>query len=102
MHAPKPSAEQLVDVGAALADDVEAGDAAVDDAVLHVLGDVVRAHEQPFDRRVAARERERTVAGRLRPEPRVLEQRDRRLAQPALGGDRDPQDRAARRSSASR
>ncbi len=87
---------------AALADDVEAGDAAVDDTVLDVLGDVVRAHEQSFDRRVPARERERAVAGRLRPEPRVLEQRHRRLAEPALRWDRDPQDRRLRLCSASR
>ena len=63
---------ELGDVGAALAHDVEAGDAAVDDAVLHVLGDVVGAHEQRLDRRVAAREGERAVARRLGAEPGVV------------------------------
>ena len=76
------------------------GDAAVDDAVLDVLGHVGRADEQHLDRRVAARERERPVAGLLRAEPGVLEQVDGRLAQPALGRDGDPQE--AERSSASR
>ena len=72
-------------------DEVGAGDAAVDDAVLHVLGDVGGAHEQHVDRRVPARERERALAGLLGAEARVLEQRDRRLAQPALRRDGDRQ-----------
>ena len=53
-------------VRAALAHEVGAGDPAVDDAVLHVLGDVRGAHEQHVDRRVAARERERALARLLR------------------------------------
>ena len=92
--------QELADDGAALAHEVEAGDAAVDDAVLDVLGDVGRAHEQHLDRRVPARERQRAVAGLLRPEPGVLEEPVRRLPEAALGRKRDPQDAA--RSSASR
>ena len=88
---------ELADVGAALPHDVEAGDAAVDDAVLHVLGDVVGAHEQRLDRRVAAREGERAVARRLGPEPGVVEELDRRLAEPALRRDRDSQELVRRR-----
>ena len=88
---PEPEPQQLDHVSAALAHDVEPGDAAVDDAVLNVLRHVVRTHEQGLDRRVAARERKRTVAGRLRAEPCVVQQLNRRLAQPALGGDRDSQ-----------
>ena len=84
-------AKQLDDVRAALLDDVEPGDAAIDDAVLHVLGHVVGAHEQRLHGRVAAGERERAVARRLRAEPRVVQELDRRLAQPALRRDRDPQ-----------
>ena len=76
--------QHLADPGAALADEVDAGDAAVDDAVLHVLGDVGGADEQHLDRRVAARERERALARLLGAEPGVLEQLERRLAQPAL------------------
>jgi len=94
--------QQFDDVGAALAHDVEAGNAAVDNAVLHVLGDVVRAHEQCLDRRVAARERERAVARRLGAEPGVVQQLDGGLAQAALRGDCDPQARRfLRRRSAS-
>ena len=92
---------QLRDVRPALAHDVEPGDAAVDDAVLHVLGNVVRAHEQRLDGGVAARERERAVTGRLRPETCVVEERDRRIAQTALRRYGDPQD-LRRRCSASR
>ena len=47
-------------------------DAAVDDAVLDVLGDVRGAHEQHLDRRVAARERERALARLLLAEAGVL------------------------------
>ena len=83
--------EQLLDARAALAHEVLPGDAAVDDAVLHVLRHVGGAHEQHVDRRVAARERERALAGLLGPEAGVLEQGDRRLAQPPLDRDGDRQ-----------
>ena len=69
-------------------------------AVEHVLRHVRGAHEQHLDRRVAARERERAVAGLLGAEPGVLEQVERRVAQPALRRDGDPQE--AERSSAVR
>ena len=92
--------EQLVDVDAALADEVGPRDPAVDDAVLHVLGNVGRAHEQDVDRRVPAGERERALARLLGPEARVLEQMERRLAQAPLDRERDSQDAA--RSSAVR
>ena len=91
VQAPKPSRSKLLDVGAPLADEVRARDAAVDDPVLHVLGDVRGADEQHVDRRVAAGEGERALAGLLRPEPRVLEQGDGRLAQPPLDRDGDRQ-----------
>ena len=83
--------EELRHRGAALLDEVGAGDPAVDDAVLDVLGHVGRAHEQDVDRCVAAREGERPLAGLLRAEARVGEQRDGRLAEPALRGDCDRQ-----------
>ena len=84
--------QQLVDVDAALAHEVGAGDAAVDDAVADVLGHVGGADEQDVDRRVPARERERALARLLRAETRVREQLHRRLAQPPLrrDGDRQP------------
>ena len=97
--------EQLLDARAALAHEVLAGDAAVDDAVLHVLRDVGGAHEQHVDRRVPAGEGKRALAGLLGAEPGVLEQRHGRLAQAALDrdGDRQAVDVAAfSRSSASR
>ena len=98
--------EQLLDLGPALLHEVEAGDATVDDAVLHVLRDIRCAHEQNVDRRVPAREGEGAVAGSLGPEARILEEGDRRLAQSPGGRDRNPQPALAsfflRRSSASR
>ena len=92
--------QQLAHVGAALAHEVDAGDAAIDDAVLHVLRHVGRAHEQDLDGRVAAGKGERPVAGLLGPEPGILEQVERRVAQPAFRRDGDPQE--AERSSAVR
>src|SRR5205085_11638716 len=64
---------ELDDVGAAFTHDVETGDAAVDDAVLHVFGDVVGPYEQRLDRRVPARKSERAVARRLGPEAGVVQ-----------------------------
>ena len=87
-------------LGNPLTHQIEPGDPAVDDAVLNVLRHVRRAYEQHLDRGVPARERERAVAGLLRPEPRVLEQTERGLAEPAL--DRDGDSQEATRSSASR
>src|SRR5262249_11704959 len=78
----------------------EAGDPTINDAVLHVLRDVRGAHEQHLDRSVAARERKSSVARFLGAEPGVLEQVERRLAQPAL--DRDGDSQVPGRSSASR
>ena len=83
--------QQLLDLDAALLDEVEPGDAAVDGAVLDVLRDVGRADEEHVDRRVPARERERALARLLGPEAGVVEQRDGGLAQPPLDGDGDPQ-----------
>ena len=105
VQAPKPSRSSSLTRAPRSTHEVGAGDAAVDDAVLDVLGDVRGAHEQHLDRRVPARERERPLAGLLGAEAGVLEQRDGRLAQPALRRDRDPQARReglAPRSSASR
>jgi hypothetical protein len=88
-----------------LGDEIGSGNAAVDDAVLDVLRDVRRANEQDLDRRVPAGEGERPFAGLLGAESGVLQERDRRLAQAALGGNGDLQavgERAARRSSAIR
>jgi hypothetical protein len=51
----EPELGQLGDVRAGLGDEVCAGDPDVDDAVLDVLGDVVRPDEQEVDRRVPAR-----------------------------------------------
>jgi hypothetical protein len=76
---------------------VGAGDAAVDDAVLHVFGDVRGADEQDVDRRVAARERERTLARLFRAEACVAQEGDGRLTQPALRRQRNRQAVALRR-----
>jgi hypothetical protein len=89
-----------VDGGAALTNEIDAGDAAIDDAILDVLGYVGGSDEQHLDRRVATRKGERTVPRLLRTEPGVLEEPKRRFAQSTLGRDRDPQEAA--RSSASR
>jgi hypothetical protein len=89
-----------VHVGSALAHEVDARDAAVDDAVLDVLRNVGRTNEQDLDGRVAARERERAIPGLLGPEAGVLEQVERRLAQPPLRRESEPQEAA--RSSAAR
>ena len=87
-------------VGAALADEVDPRDPAVDDAVLHVLGDIGGANEQHLDRCVAAREGKGAVTRLLGPEAGVFEQVERGLAQPALDRNGDPQE--AERSSATR
>ncbi len=98
--------EQLLDVRAALADEVGTGDAAVDDAVLDVLGHIGRPDEQDVHGCVAAGERERALARLFRSESGVLEQRDSGLAEPALRRDRDRQAACAgrrfRRASISR
>ncbi|HEV8249961.1 MAG TPA: hypothetical protein VGQ15_08315, partial [Gaiellaceae bacterium] len=78
---------------------------AVDDAVVDVFGHVCGAHEENVDGRVPARERQRALARLLGTEPRVGEQLDRGLAEPALRRNRDRQavrGRCFRRSSASR
>src|SRR5262249_25028353 len=67
-------------------------DPAVDDAVLDVLRDVRRADEQHLDRRVAARECQGALSRLLRAEPRVLEQAERRLAEPPLDRAGEPQE----------
>ena len=97
--------EQDLDLGAALAHEVDPGDAAVDDSVLDVLGHVGRAHEEHVDRCVAAGEGQRPLARLLRAEPCISEQCDTGLAQPALGRNGDAQAVAGglvRRSRASR
>lgn len=72
--------DQLFDLRLALLDEVEARDAAVDDSVLNVLGDIRGAHEQDVDGCVSAREGEGAIARALRAEAGVLEQPDGRLA----------------------
>ena len=47
---------QRDDVHFALDDQVRSGDPEVDDSVLDVLGDVVRAHEQQIDGSIRARD----------------------------------------------
>jgi hypothetical protein len=101
----EPEPKQLAHARAALAHEVDPGDPAIDDAVLHVLRHVGRADEQDVDRRVPARKCERPLAGHLGAEAGVLQKRDRRLAQPPLHRDRDRQaavETPLRRSSASR
>src|SRR5262245_65069334 len=78
-----------MDVRSALPHEIDACDAAVDDAVLHVLGHVGCAHEQHFDRGVAARKRKRAVSRLLRAQSCILEEMKRRLAEAALGRDGD-------------
>ena len=68
-----------------LDDEVRARHAEVDDAVLDVLGDVARPHEQEVDGRIGARHDERAL-GRLEREPGVGAEPQRRLGHPALGG----------------
>ena len=97
--------QQLVHPGSPLADEVLPGDAAVDDAVLDVLGHVGGSDEEDVDRCVSARERECALTRLLRPEAGVVEQRHRRLAEAPLDrdGDRQAVDASAFvRSSASR
>jgi hypothetical protein len=89
-----------VHVGSTLTNEIDPGDAAVDDTVLDVLWYIGRADEQHLDRGVPAREGECALAGLLGAEPCILEQAERRLAQPAFDRDGDPQE--AERSSASR
>ena len=102
----EPERDELVHLRPALANEIGARDPAVDDAVLHVLGDVRGPHEHDVDRRVPARERERPLARLLGAEPCVREERDGRLAEAALRGDRDRQavrpDARLRRSSTRR
>jgi hypothetical protein len=97
---PESEAKQLVHLRAALADEIETGDPAVDDAVLNVFGHVGGADEQYLDRRVPAGKGECAVARLLRAEASVLEQAKRRLSQPAL--DRNGDSQVGARSSASR
>ena len=90
---------------ASLADEVSTGYAAIDDTVLHVFRDVRSADEEYFDRRVSTCERQCTLSWSLGPETRLLEERERRFAQPSLDGDGDLQvfcGLAARRSIARR
>jgi len=76
----EPELEQLVYAGTALSDEVLAGDAAVDDPVLDVLGDIGRSHQQDVDRGVPAGKGERPLAGLFRPEAGVLQKGHRGLA----------------------
>jgi hypothetical protein len=84
-------AKELHDLRVSLVHEVETRDAAVHDAVLHVLRHVGGAHEQDVDGRVPAREGERAVAGLLGAEPGVLEELHRRLPQSPRRRDRDLQ-----------
>ena len=76
----EPQPQKLLDVSLSLAHEVGSGDAAVDDAVLHVLGDVCCTHQQDVHGRIPAWEGERSLARLLGPEPGVLEQVDGGLA----------------------
>ena len=99
--------EQHVDADAALLDEIRARDAAVDDLVLDVLGNVGRADEHDVDGGVATGKRQRALAGLLGAETRCVEERDGGLSETPLRGDRDRQPARrgvlrARRSSTSR
>jgi hypothetical protein len=89
--AAEAEAQELGDARTALRDQVGAGDPAVDDAVLDVLGDVRGSYQENLDRRVAARKRERALSRLLRAEARVVEQGDRRLPETPLRRDGDLQ-----------
>ena len=78
------------DVGLRLGDEVRAGDPEVDDPVLDVLGDVVRADEQKVDRRVPAGHVQRPLA-RLEAEARRGEELERGRRHPPFRGDGDEQ-----------
>ncbi len=97
--------EQLGHVALALPNEIRSRDPTVDDAVLDVLGDIGRPDEEHLDRCVPAREREGSLSRHLRPEPRLVQERDGRLAKAPLRRDRDLQSLVAAvgsRSSASR
>ena len=70
---PKPEPEELPHAVAPLAHEVSPRDAAVNDAVLDVLGDVGGSHEQNLYAGIAAGERERTLVRPLGTETGVLE-----------------------------
>ena len=105
----EPELGERDDVGIRLDDEVRPRHAEVDDAVLDVLGNVARAHEQEVDGSVGARHHERAL-GRLEREPGIGAQPQRRLGHPALGrdGQREaavlagPRERAHRRFARSR
>ena len=86
LHAASAKAEfkQHRHVGGALADQVCTGYAAIDDAVLDVLWDIGGAHEKDVDRGLRTGKRKRALTRLLGPETGVLEERDRRRAQPSL------------------
>jgi hypothetical protein len=69
----EPETKQHLYIGVTLVDEVEAGDTAVDDTVLHVLGDVSGTDEEYVDGRVATREGESAVTGSLRSETGIFE-----------------------------
>ena len=102
--AAEAEAKELADGRPALPNEISARNPTIDDGVLNVLGNVLRPDEEHVDRCVATREREGAFAGSLGPQPGVLEEGDRGLAQPALGRDRDLQSfgRPVARSSARR
>lgn len=72
-------------------DQVEPGDAAVDDTVLDVLGDVGSTDKQDVDGSAAAMDGKYLSARLLGSETGILEQCPRGFAEPPLGGDGDGQ-----------
>ena len=93
--APEAELEQRLDVGAGLDDLVLAGDAEVDVAGRRPHGDVVGAGEQQVEIEVVG-VRVQRAPGRLELDAGVAQQPRRGLREPALRGQREPQQAAAR------
>ena len=86
--------EQRLDVGAGLDDLVLAGDAEVDVTRRRPHRDVVGARQQQVEIEIVG-VRVQRAAGRLELDARVAQQPGGRLGEPALGGQRQPQQAAA-------
>jgi hypothetical protein len=81
---PKVQVQQHFNVAITLADQVQPGDAAIDNAVLHVFGNVVGADEKDVDGSIAATRRQRAHTRFDGSQTGGFEQCPSGLAQPSL------------------
>jgi hypothetical protein len=82
----KPQLQENVNVKVAFPYEVESGNAAVHDAVGHVLGNVVGTNEEKVNIRVTTERLENPLTGALGVHSTRFEKIPRRLAEPPLGG----------------